>query len=255
MCVMRWKLIRTLVFACVLSLGMMDLAQADIIAAISGPDVPITNIPSVSAIGAGRATQWQSKLAFEDVTVTADLSSLVGMTGTATAFLTTKVGPGATAADEIAHATVSLPDFFASSHSVTLFSGLDLGPANYYLSIFSSTGGIWWMSDSTQAQTTLYPCNDIPCPVTIGAGDPAFPNWQMFTVAPNAYAPASVWTPFTFGLGEFHFAVTGTLAQGPPPDNPPDTPPAAVPEPATLTLTLVGLAAAAVRHRKIAAVT
>jgi hypothetical protein len=249
MCVMGWKQIRTFLFAGVLSLGLTDLARADIIASISGADFPVTNLPSVSGIGAGRATQWQSTLAFEDVTVTADLSSLIGMTGTATAFLTTKVGPGTTAADEIAHATVSLPDFFASSHTVTLFTGLDLAPADYYLSIFSATGGVWWMSDSTQAQTVLYPCNEFPCPVTIGSGDPAFPNWQMFTVAPNAYAPASVWTPFTFGLGEFHFAVNGTLAQGPPTD-PTDPPnPTAVPEPATLTLTLVGLAAAAVRRR------
>jgi hypothetical protein len=242
-----WKLIRTFLLAGVLSLGLVDLARADIIASISGPDVPITNIPSVSAIGAGRATQWQSSLAFEDVSVTADLSSLSGMTGTATAFLTTKVGPGTTAADEVAHATVNLPDFFAASHTVTLFTGLDLAPADYYLSIFSATGGIWWMSDFTQAQTVLFPCDSVPCPVTIGAGDPAFPNWQMFTVAPNAYAPASVWTPFTFGLGEFHFAVNGTLAQEGPPTDPAPT---AVPEPATLTLTLFGLVAAAARRRR-----
>ena len=254
MCVKGWKLIRTFMFAGLVSLGLTDLARADIIASISGPDLPVTNLPSVSPIGAGRATQWQSSLAFENVMVTADLSSLSGMTGTATAFLTTKVGPGTTAADEIAHATVSLPDFFASSHTVTLFSGLNLGPADYYLSIVSATGGIWWMSDLNQAQTELFPCNDFPCPVSIGAGNPAFPNWQMFTVAPNAYAPASVWTPFTFGLGEYHFAVTGTLAQGPPtdPTDPTDpTPPTAVPEPATLTLTLVGLAAAIARRRRI----
>jgi hypothetical protein len=248
MCVMGWKQIRKFLIAGVLSLGLTDIARADIIASISGADLPITNLPSVSGIGAGRATQWQSTLAFEDVTVTADLSSLSSMTGTATAFLTTRVGPGTTAADEVAHATVNLPDFFAASHTVTLFSGLDLGPADYYLTIFSATGGVWWMSDSSQAQTVLYPCNDVPCPVTIGAGNPAFPNWQMFTVAPNAYAPASVWTPFTFGLGEYHFAVTGTLAQGPPTD-PPTDPPTAVPEPATLTLTLVGLVAAAARRR------
>jgi hypothetical protein len=244
MCVMDWKLIRTFLFAGVLAVGLTDLARADIIASISGPDFPATNLPSVSGIGAGRATQWQTRLAFEDVTVTADLSGLPSGTGTATAFLTTKVGPGTTVADEIARATVSLPDFFASSHTVTLFSGLDLAPANYYLSIFSATNGIWWMSDSSQAQTVLFPCDTIPCPVTIGGGDPGFPNWQMFTVAPNAYGPASVWTPFTFGLGEFHFAVTGTLADGPPTD-----PPTTVPEPATLTLTLAGLAAAAVRRR------
>jgi hypothetical protein len=248
MCVMGWKQIRKFLIAGVLALGLTDIARADIIASISGADLPITNLPSVSGIGAGRATQWQSTLAFEDVTVTADLSSLSSMTGTATAFLTTRVGPGTTAADEVAHATVNLPDFFAASHTVTLFSGLDLGPADYYLTIFSATGGVWWMSDSSQAQTVLYPCNDVPCPVTIGAGNPAFPNWQMFTVAPNAYAPASAWTPFTFGLGEYHFAVTGTLAQGPPTD-PPTDPPTAVPEPATLTLTLVGLVAAAARRR------
>jgi hypothetical protein len=241
MCVDKWKLIRTFALAGLLAAGLTHVAYADIIAQISGPDVPIANIPSVSQLGAGRATQWQSKLAFEDVTVTADLSSFVGMTGTATAFLTTKVGPGTTAANEIAHATVNLPDFFASSHTVTLFTGLNLAPANYYLSIMSAAG-IWWMSDSSNAQTTLFPCDTTPCPVTIGAGDPAFPNWQMFTVNPNAYEPASVWTPFTFGLGEYHFSVSGTLVKEVPPTDPP---PAAVPEPATLTLTLIGLAGVA----------
>jgi hypothetical protein len=149
-------------FAGVLALGLTDLARADIIAAIAGPDLPIANLPSVSPIGAGRATQWQSRLAFEDVTVTADLSSLIGMTGTATAFLTTEAGPGTTAADEIAHATVTLPDFFAASHTVTLFTGLNLDPANYYLSIVSSTGGIWWMSDSSRPSCFLATSSPAP---------------------------------------------------------------------------------------------
>jgi hypothetical protein len=235
MCVLGSTWIRTCLIAIVLALGLSDVARAVPIAAISGPDNPFGSFPGLS-IGSGRATQWQSSLAFDDVTVTADLSALPGLTGTVTAFLTNKVGPGTTAANEIAHATVNLPDFFAASHTVTLFTDLDLDPANYYLTIVGT--GVWWTSDSSQVETTLFPCdNAIPCPVTIGAGDPAFPNWQMFTVQPNAYLPASVWTPFHFGFGEMHFSVDGTLRGDAPPTDPPPT----VPEPGTLTLTVGGL--------------
>jgi hypothetical protein len=243
MCVAGSKLFRSLLFAGVLALGLTNVAQAVPIAGITGPPNPFGSLPGLG-IGSGRATQWQSSLAFEDVTVTADLSAFIGGAGTVTAFLTKKAGPGTTAADEVAHATVTLPDFFAASHTVTLFSGLNLDPANYYLSIVGT--GLWITSDSSQAQTVLFPCNTAPCPVTIGAGDPAFPNWQMFTVAPNnAYAPASVWTPFHFGFGEMHFSVDGRLAG----DVPPTDPPATVPEPGTLMLTITGLAAAARTRR------
>jgi hypothetical protein len=83
--------------------------------------------------------------------------------------------------------------------------------------------------------------------VTIGAGNPAFPNWQMFTVAPAVYLPASVWTPFHFGFGEMHFSVDGTLVEEAPPAD--DQPPSAVPEPATLALMLAGLVAGRRRLR------
>ena len=247
MCVSTRKLIRSLVLSGALALGLADVARATPIVGISGPDNPF-GFPGFS-IGAPRATQWQSTLALEDVTVTADLSSAPGITGTATAFLTTKVGPGTTVADEIAHVTFSLPDFSAPSHTVTLFTGLDLAPANYYLMVTVSAGtsAIWYTSDSSQMEFTPCPTSDIPCPFTIGAGNPAFPNWQMFTVAPNAYAPASVWTPFTFGFGAMHFAVDGTIAQDGPPTEPPVPP--SVPEPGTITLMLTGLAAGARKLR------
>jgi hypothetical protein len=247
MCVIGRILIRPLVVAGILSLGLTDLARATPIVSITGPDNPFGSIPGIE-IGNGRVTQWQSTLAFEDVTVTADLSSVPSPSGTATAFLTTRIGPGTTAADEVARATVALPDFFAPSHTVTLFTGLNLAPAHYYLTIVSSptNAGIWRTSDSTQAQIVGYPCGDaIPCPVII----PGFPNWQMFTLQPNAYAPASVWTPFHFSAGEMRFAVDGTLARETDPTDPPTDPPTPVPEPGTLMLTLAGLAAAARKVR------
>ena len=253
MCDLGSKLIRTLMLAAMVALGPAEVARATTIASIFGPDNPFGTLPGLG-IGAGRATQWQSALAFDDVTVTADLTTFIGIPSTATVFLTTKIGPGTTAADEIAHTTVALPDFFAPSHTVTLFTGLNLAPADYYLLIATppATGGLWWTSDSSQVQTTLFPCNNqIPCPVTIGAGNPAFPNWQMFTVAPAAYLPASVWTPFHFGFGEMHFSVNGTLVEEVPPAEPPADPPPSgeVPEPATLALTLAGLAAGVRRLR------
>jgi hypothetical protein len=248
MCVIGRILIRPLIVAGILSLGLTDVARAAPIISISGPDNPFGNIPGIE-IGAGRVTQWRSTLAFEDVTVTADLSSFPSVSATATAFLTTRIGPGTTAADEVARATVALPDFFAPNNTVTLFTGLNLAPANYYLTIVAAAG-IWRTSDSTQAQIVGFPCGDLPtCPVTI----PGFPNWQMFTVQPNPYAPASVWTPFHFSAGEMHFAVDGTLVGEEPPTDPTD-PPTPVPEPGTMMLTLAGLAAGArkLRARRLA---
>jgi PEP-CTERM motif len=248
MCVVGWRLFRTFVVS-VFVLGLADVARATPIASIFGPPNPFGGFPGVG-IGAGRATQWQSALAFEDVTITADLTSFLGVPSTATAFLTTRIGPGTTPADEIAHATVALPDFFAPSQTVTLFTGLNLAPADYYLIITTppATSGLWWTSDLSQAQTVLFPCDPAqgPCPVTIGAGNPAFPNWQMFTVSPAQYAPASIWTPFHFGLGEMHFSVDGTLAGEAPPTEPPIS---GVPEPTTIMLMLTGLAAGGRRLR------
>src|SRR6478672_5768253 len=99
MCVVGWRFIRTLVVSLV-ALGLADVARATPIASIFGPPNPFGSVPGVG-IGAGRATQWQSDLAFEDVTITADLTGFIGAQGTATAFLTTKIGPGTTPADEI----------------------------------------------------------------------------------------------------------------------------------------------------------
>lgn len=236
------KSLRTLFFAAALALVSANAAHATPIVSISGPDNPFGALPGLG-IGSGRATQFQTSLAFQDVTVTADLSTFIGATGSVTAYLTTQVGPGTSVADEVAHATVLLPDYFAASHTVTLFTDLDLAPDNYYLSIIGT--GLWRTSDSSQVVTVSYPCNTVPCPATIGAGDPPFPNWQMFTVAPNAYAPASVWTPFHFGFGEMHFAVDGTLAGSTVPTDAP-TP---VPEPATLTLMVTGLGVVARKLR------
>jgi len=166
-------------------------------------------------------------LAFNDVSITADVAGH----GVGTAFLMTKVGPGATAADQVATASFTFPEIFvAPSHTVPLFTGLSLPAGHYFLVLTGApTVGVWDTTSFDKATTTLFPCDfsGPRCPVII----PNFPLWQLAGNINNPFAPASNFTPFHFGLGELLFSVTGTLAS-----EPPTTPP--VPEPASLALLL-----------------
>jgi len=56
------------------------------------------------------------------------------------AWLTTMIGPGTTALDEIAESSVVVS---REIQPVTLFSDLALGPGTYYLVLSASTVGVW----------------------------------------------------------------------------------------------------------------
>ena len=146
----------------------------------------------------------------------------------------TKIGPGATPADEVAHATISTPERFAPSHTVTLFTGLQLAPAHYYLIVATplSNQFLWRSIDPLDTTTQLFPCGSGPtCAVFI----PGFPLQQMFALTSDPFAPARTFTPFHFSFGQMAFSVEGRL--------PNQSPPSAVPEPGVLALALIGLAA------------
>jgi len=79
-----------------------------------------------------------------------------------TAWLTNDVGPGATSANVIASATVTVPASIGSgadlstAPTTTFFSGLSLAPNTYYLVLFPETPGtnVYWYGDSTGVTRT-----------------------------------------------------------------------------------------------------
>ncbi|MBV9504937.1 MAG: hypothetical protein JO323_08025 [Acidobacteriia bacterium] len=168
-------------------------------------------------------TSWSESQAYTDVTITALVDSFdVGQSLTATAYLTTGIGPGTTVADEIAAAEFSVPvdlpvcSMASCGAFVTLFSGLSLGPGDYFLTMGPPTGGgtVGWFP-------ALNPT------VIVDAGVIQGPCLAASTAAP--FAPASAFGPSGLcGPNDvMNFTVTGTAA----------TP---VPEPAAATLIGLG---------------
>jgi hypothetical protein len=231
--------LRTLTLGWMLCLPLAHTAAATPIVAFSGPITPFGGFGGLG-IGVARVTQWDQTISVSDAVITADLSNFPGGATEATAYLTTSIGPGTTPAQEIAHATVQLPDFSPGVlHTVTLFTGLNLPPSQYYL-VMTSAAGIWQTSDSSAFTRDGIRCDEPPnCAVTV----PGFPFWQMFATVGNVFPPAETFTPFSFGFGVMHFSVDGQLDQEPPPLSP-------VPEPSSFALALSGLVIAVRRLRR-----
>ncbi len=195
-------------------------------------------------ISNGRAVHWLSTLPFEDVSITADLYAVPGRTGEATAYLTTRLGPGTTVADEVARATVALTAFDAADHTVALFSGLSLAAGEYFLVVTpGATNGLWEASAPNDFTGRFFPHPNPPNGTISVPGFPAF-QFVALSSAPapaDPFGPARPFTPLNFAFGTMHFAVNGRLAQDPLPPS--------VPEPGMLALLLVGGLALARRRR------
>jgi hypothetical protein len=73
---------------------------------------------------------WSSLVAYDNVSIFAEVGADNSF-GDLTAFLTTRVGSGTTAANQVASVTMTPPAY--NSPGVDLFSGLNLGPGTYYL--------------------------------------------------------------------------------------------------------------------------
>jgi hypothetical protein len=79
------------------------------------------------------AASWSETSTYSGVSISAFIFDQFSVGGTLDAWLTTGIGPGTTAAAQVAHATVSVP--VGVFGQVNLFSGLTLGPGTYYLSL------------------------------------------------------------------------------------------------------------------------
>jgi hypothetical protein len=164
------------------------------------------------------AAGWSQTGTYADVTITAEIDPGTGSGTSGTAYLMTQVGPGTTVAEQIATASFSATGAEFTPVLNTLFTGLTLGPGNYYL-VLTSPSGLGW-EVATDGIT----------PVAAPGVSLIFDNaTARATIAP--YAPAS---NFPFPAPEdLEFAVTGT----------------AIPEPTPLALVFGILPLLAMVHR------
>jgi hypothetical protein len=200
----------------------ISLAANTVIISVTGTPGLSTLIESSSvAASSVVSTSWSESESYAGVTISVLVDSAIfGQTPSADAYLTTSIGPGTTANDEVASTQFSVPlqlpvcSQASCGADVTLFSGLNLSPGTYFLTLApddTSSGVVGWFPamDPTVLEDTG---------VTEGT---AFSDSSV-----ASYPPAGSFVANDFAMD---FTVTGTAV-------------APVPEPATVT-PLVGLGA------------
>lgn len=139
---------------------------------------------------------WSLGNTFDNVTITAEIDPGTGSGLSGTAYLMTQIGPGTTVADQLGTATFTASGAAFTAQLNTLFTGLTLGPGNYYL-VLSSPDGLGWEAADPGASVVTAPG------VSLLSLDSTFPN------PPAGYAPAG---DFSSPLGNNpEFTVTGSL--------------------------------------------
>jgi hypothetical protein len=168
---------------------------------------------------------------YSNVSISAELGGIT--TQNVTAYLTTQIGPGTTAAmHEIATTTIGLPGL--GPVLTPIFTGLSLGAGTYYLTLFhpTDTGGSWYTSDAAVITTAAGSSHDFD-----GRYITNFP----MVVLP-AYAPAATFSELmTFDdppQNRDLLYVVETVA--------------IIPEPSTAVLAAAALAALAILRRRSA---
>lgn len=98
--------------------------------------------------GQGYRVGWTQTDTYSDVGVSAKLNSEGAAGQTGRAYLTTQIGPGTSVTNEIASTNFTFP---LQPANIVLFSGLQLAPGSYYLSIIgdSTTWGSCWVNGAT----------------------------------------------------------------------------------------------------------
>jgi hypothetical protein len=133
------------VFALALATGLAGEAEATVIAERSGP-------VSFVSVNPENAVDWTTVVPFTNVTISASFgSSSFTLPGNGTVYLTDKIGPGTTTADEIARVSLTnVPLATFATLPTVLFTGLTLTAGTYYLVEASDAGspGIGWIGAS-----------------------------------------------------------------------------------------------------------
>lgn len=164
------------------------------------------------SLGVPYAVSWTQTSGFTNVSVSVRVGTRVNAMGEA--FLTTRLGAGASTNDLVSHVAFAFP---SDAAEITLFSNLTLTPGTYYLSLGADTVGDWWWAS--------------PSTVTTHSDVVLGPTYTFFN-PPNPYLPS-----------------TDVVTNGPAFDIPMFSV-IQVPEPSTVWLTLLGVGAFAFRLRR-----
>jgi hypothetical protein len=151
------KLVLLLFRSAFMLLTVAMVIKADSITIISVP-VGLDGGDAVALGGGGGVLgqSWSSSNSYVNVNISAALTrGLCCPTDpivSVIAYLTSQIGPGTTIADQIATATVPVPGPGPNATYTTLFSGLTLGPGNYFLTLAAAdptdAGTAAWWYDS-----------------------------------------------------------------------------------------------------------
>lgn len=188
-----------------------------------------TGVNSAGAVSSLLAVSWTQTGTYINVDIGANLiSNGSSSPATGTAYLMSRIGPGTTAADQVAAPlAVSVLGNPGINAMTTIFTGLTLGPGSYYLVI---------APDAVSGTDALYWDGIVPPSATLDTGVTLGPA-QILSGTQAAYAPASTFTTSTITP---IFIVTGTTA-----------PVSSAPEPASALLVALGaVAGAAMRLRR-----
>ncbi len=208
----------------VLAFLLAGLAQADTILS----NITASNFPILMTANSAQEIGWHQDDYRANLSVTVSLRSFtVGPAlQSVNAFLTDAIGPGTTAADQIASTLLPLPSILFPATKFTLFSGLNLAPGNYYLTLAGTApmGPGWVVSDSSDAVVAA------PGVSFLGEGGSTNP-----TVANGLadYRPASTFFDIVPSSSPAFYGLTLQLDQA--------SPLVGAPEPAELGLIGIGL--------------
>lgn len=160
---------------------------------------------------------WTSTNSYDYVSVSVSLGQVSAPAVTGTAYLTTQIGAGTTAASEVGRANFTFPN--PTGGTVQLFNNLSLGPGTYFLVLYSTSaiGGGW----SVASPPTQITDNG----VTIGGSGYFYDPGYAAVFGPFPYAPVVPFSPL-FSPEALVFSVDGS-----------PTSPGNVPEPSCIYLT------------------
>lgn len=168
---------------------------------------------------------WNQAVNYTNVTITMPLQDntatpLSGVEGTV--YLVNQIGPGTTAANQVA-APVQITGLTGTFSTKTLFSSLNLPAGNYYLVLVPTNTNP--MSSSPEGSSSPnFTTSTGPSVTALGSGVPSAPL--------AGYPPASA---VTLNTGNIFFTALGVAGAAP-------TPIPGTPAPATLILSLTGIA-------------
>jgi hypothetical protein len=123
---------------------------------------------------------WSQTGTYVNVTITVEIDPGTGSGTSGTAYLTTQVGPGTSVAQQIATAPFSATGAKFSPVLNTLFTGLTLGPGNYYLVLSSATGLGWEIATGFITPVADAGVSDILNADTSGNPLAAYPPTSIF---------------------------------------------------------------------------